>query len=160
MELKDCQNNMRKSWHIIKDLINKNRKKSQKLPKIIINGHICEDSKMIAEGFNNYFTHIGTTLDQKIPRNNICPLSFIPGNFTVNLTLEPTTELEINKIVDRLKQCAVGWDHLPAMIFQENKTPLRNILKHIVNLSLEQGTFPSELNPLISSQYSRLVTRT
>ena len=135
MELKDCQHNMRKSWLIIKNIINKNRKKSQKLPKITINGNLCDNSKKIAEGFNNFFTHIGPILDQKIPKNNISPLNFIPGNYTINLTLEPATELEINKIVDNLKNCAVGWDHLPAAIFKENKEPLSNILKHIVNLS-------------------------
>ena len=52
---------------------------------------------------------------------------------------------EINKIIDKLKNCAVGWDNLPAIIFKENKNILSCILTHIVNLSLEQGSFPSEL---------------
>jgi len=144
-ELLACKNNMRKSWQLIKEIINKNRKITHKLPKITINGHLCDDPKMIAEGFNNFFTHIGPILDGKIPVNNTSPLSFIPGNYTIDLILEPATELEINQIVDRLKNCAVGWDHFPAMIFKENKDPLNSILKHIVNLSLDQGTFPSEL---------------
>ena len=59
--------------------------------------------------------------------------------------MTPTNEGEINKIVDNLKDCAVGWDHLPANIFKDNKIPLSKILSYIVNLSLEQGSFPREL---------------
>ena len=36
-ELKECQHNIRKSWQLIKEIINKNRTKTQKLPKITIN---------------------------------------------------------------------------------------------------------------------------
>jgi hypothetical protein len=59
--------------------------------------------------------------------------------------LNPTTTLEINKIIDNLKNCSVGWDHLPAIIFKENKESPSCILTHLVNLSLEQGFFPKEL---------------
>ena len=39
----------------------------------------------------------------------------------------------------------MGWDQLPAFILKESKDPLSGILNHIMNLSLEQGTFPKEL---------------
>ena len=144
-ELLACKGNMRKSWKIIKDIINKNSKKSQKLPKITINGQLCENPQNIAEAFNKYFANIGSTLDRKIPHSNEYPLKFIKSNHTINLFLEPTTTSEIDKIIDKLKNCAVGWDQLPAFIFKENKDPLSGILNHIMNLSLEQGTFPNEL---------------
>jgi retron-type reverse transcriptase len=47
--------------------------------------------------------------------------------------------------VDKLKNCATGWDQLPATILKENKPILTKILTHIVNLSLQQGVFPKEL---------------
>jgi hypothetical protein len=106
---------------------------------------LCDNPKQIAEGFNNFFTHIGPILDQKIPKNNTSQLNSIPGNYAINLTLQPATVTEIDRIIDNLKNCAVGWDLLPAIIFKENKEPLSHILQHIVNLSLEQGTFPSKL---------------
>jgi hypothetical protein len=143
--LNASKDNMRKSWIIIKEIINKNKKKSQKLPNISINGHLTEDPQLIANSFNNFFTNIGNTLDKKNSRNNIDPISFIPKNYTINLFLNPATEQEINKIIDNLKNCAVGWDLFPSSIFKENKTPLSSVLLHIVNLSLEQGIFPKEL---------------
>jgi hypothetical protein len=144
-ELKACKSDMRKSWKIIKEVINKNRKKSTTLPKLKINGKLCEDPKICANSFNHFFTNIGSTLDKKIAPSNINPLQFIPKNYTVNLFLSPATEQEIIEIINSLKNCAVGWDCFPASIFKENKDCFSNILKHIVNLSLEQGIFPKEL---------------
>jgi hypothetical protein len=143
--LSASKDNMRKSWMIIKEIINKNKKKSQKMPKISINGHLSEDPQLIANSFNNFFTNIGNTLDKKILRNNTNPISFIPKNYTVNLFLNPATETEVSKIIDNLKNCAVGWDLFPSSIFKDNKSPLSKVLLHIVNLSLEQGIFPKEL---------------
>jgi hypothetical protein len=144
-ELLACKGDMRKSWKIIKDIINKNSKKTQKLPKITINGNLCENPQNIADAFNKYFSNIGPTLDRKIPPSNGNPLKFINSNYTVNLFLKPSTPHEIDKIIDKLNNCAVGWDQLPAFIFKDNKDPLSGILNHIMNLSLEQGTFPKEL---------------
>ena len=144
-ELSNCQNNMKKSWQLIKDIINKNKKKTQASPKIYINGHLSENSQDIANSFNKFFTEIGPILDAKIPISQTCPTSFIKKNCTINIFLHPVDEHEVNKIVDALKVCAVGWDDLPSTIFKENKTPLTGILTHIVNLSLQQGIFPSEL---------------
>ena len=69
---------MRKSWGIIKQVINKNKNKSLKTPKISINGRLCEDTQTIADSFNNFFSYIGTTLDQKIPQTQIDFISYIP----------------------------------------------------------------------------------
>jgi hypothetical protein len=144
-ELTNCKSDMRKSWRIIKDVLNKNKKKVTKLPKITINGKLCDDPQQIANSFNQFFTNIGPTLDKKIPNSGISPLSFIPQNYTINLFLNPATEQEIHRIIDKLKNCAVGWDNLPASIFKDNKSMLSPILLHIINLSLEQGVFPKEL---------------
>ena len=143
--LDSCRSNLRKSWSIIKDIINRNSKKTTKLPKILINGHLSDNPLEIANIFNKYFTNIGSVLDKRIPKSNIDPVSYITKNYTINLFLEPTTDHEISKIVGNLKDCAVGWDLFPAAIFKENKVPLSKILSHIINLSLEQGVFPAEL---------------
>ena len=134
-ELTASKSNMKKTWQIIKQILNKNSQKMQKLPKILINGKLCEVSRVISETFNNFFTNIGPILDKKIPPATTHPLSFMQSNYTINIFLNPATEQEINKIIDKLKNCAVGWD----------KDTLSCILTHMVNLSLEQGTFPSEL---------------
>jgi exonuclease III len=142
--VKHC-NNMRKSWATIKDIINKNKKKTHKITKLTINGNPVDDSQEIADNFCKFFTNIGPILDSKIPKTNIDPINFIPKNYTINLFLQPVTSIEIDKIVDNLKNCALGWDQFPSAIFKENKNILSPILTHIINLSFSQGIFPSEL---------------
>jgi hypothetical protein len=44
-----------------------------------------------------------------------------------------------------LKDCACGWDSIPAVILKDNKTSLKTILAHIINNSISTGIFPREL---------------
>ena len=144
-ELQNSQNNLRKSWTILKSIINKNKNTSQSPTKVFINGKLNENSTEIANHFNTFFTEVGPNLDKKIPRTNTDPIKLIPGNYTINLFLNPVTEDEVSKMVSVLKDCAVGWDFFPAFIFKENKQILNKLLTHLINLSLEQGVFPSQL---------------
>jgi hypothetical protein len=111
----------------------------------MVNGKLSEDSQLIDNCFNQIFTHIGPTLDKKIRTTNTDPLSYIPKNYTLNIFLNPTTPSEIEKVIDKLKNCAVGWDRLPSSIVKDNKTIFSKILTHIINLSLDNGVFPTEL---------------
>ena len=56
--------------------------------------------------------------------------------------LIPTDQIEIQKTIDKLKNCAVGWDKIPAKIIKDNKVHIAQMLTHIINLSFEQGVFP------------------
>ena len=53
------------------------------------------DEKLIANSFNDFFTHIGNNLDKNIPKSNIDPISFIKNNFTLNIFLKPSDLDEI-----------------------------------------------------------------
>jgi hypothetical protein len=64
-EIKNLQHIMRKSWKIIKEIINKNKKKTKIFPKILINGKLSDNASDIANKFNLFFTEIGPSLDKK-----------------------------------------------------------------------------------------------
>jgi hypothetical protein len=66
-------------------------------------------------------------------------------NYTVNIFLNPTSPDEIGKIINKLKNCSVGWDNFPASILKENSTSLSELLSHFVNISIKEGVFPNEL---------------
>ena len=60
-EIVSNKNNLRKVWTIIKQVID--RKKSSKThDKFMYNNMEITDPQTIADGFNNYFVHIGPTL--------------------------------------------------------------------------------------------------
>jgi hypothetical protein len=140
-----CQNNMKKSWELIKTVINKRKIVKQKNIKLLINGKLTEDKKMIANAFNDFFTEIGENLDKKIPASATDPVSFIKKSFTINIFLAPTNPEEIAKIITNLRNCAVGWDNFPADILKDNKELMSDLLSHMINLSINKGVFPTEL---------------
>jgi hypothetical protein len=143
-QLENAQNNLRQSWKIIKEVINKN-KKMQKKSRFLINGNIIENTSEIAEAFNNFFINIGNELDKKIPKTLTKPTAFIPRNYNINLFLDPATSDEIGIIIDKLKECATGWDCIPSIVIKDSKEILKPTLRHIINNSLTYGIFPTEL---------------
>ena len=77
------KNNMKKTWNIVKNVINSKKK------------HACEtvfkhnnvrivDPQEIVEKFNNYFVNIGSSLASKIENVNTSPQSYMSGNYSHN----------------------------------------------------------------------------
>ena len=136
--------NIRKVWEIIKQVIN--RKKGLKIhDKFMHNNNLITDPKSIADGFNNYFVNIGPTLASKIPENNLSHRQFLPDSIEPSLFLKPTNELEIKNVISCLKEGAPGRDGISSRNIKLIKESISVPLTNLVNLSFEQGVFPSEL---------------
>ena len=136
--------NIRKVWEIIKQVIN--RKKGLKIhDKFMHNNNLITDPKSIADGFNNYFVNIGPTLASKIPENNLSHKQFLPDSIEPSLFLKPTNELEIKNVNSCLKEGAPGRDGISSRNIKLIKESISVPLINLVNLSFEQGVFPSEL---------------
>ena len=74
-QLLSHKNNLKKSWEVMNKIINKKRTASVRLTKIVINGHEIEKDSQIADHFIEFFTNIGSQLDNKIPKTKVAPLS-------------------------------------------------------------------------------------
>ena len=98
------------------------------MKKKIINGSIVEDSKVIANVFNDFYIHIniGSNLAGTIKPNNpyINPISYVKNKVTDSIFIAPATDADILKIFNTFKkQCWVGWfNTIPAQtnIFERN----------------------------------------
>ena len=61
------KNNIKKTWHVIKEAIGKEKYKQQNLPKkILVDKKSITETESIAESFNKYFTQIGPNLAKDI----------------------------------------------------------------------------------------------
>ena len=86
-----------------------------------------------------------TTLASKIPDNDLSHKKFLPENIKTSLFLNPTNETEIKNVISQLKEGAPGRDGIASKNIKHIKDSISYPLTNIVNLSFEQGVFPSEL---------------
>ena len=142
--LNDNKSNLKKSWQILKDVINK-KQTSSLCTKFKISDCITSDSDKIAKGFNNFFINIGPTLAKKIPNDARSASEFMKNRVVEQMVVKPILESEVESIIKALKDGSPGWDAISSQVVKTSYQSFIRPLTHIVNLSLMSGVFPSEL---------------
>ena len=75
----DNRNNLKKTWFIIKDVINK-KKKGSSTGKFVIHGNTVTDNITIAKHFIKYFINVASELSSKIRKSKTDPTKTINTN--------------------------------------------------------------------------------
>ena len=158
---KENVNNLKKSWSIIKSVINKNKSVSS-VSKFLINGEITTDNEAIANGFNKFYINIGPNLAAQIPSSLKSPTSYMEAPNLSSVFLNPVTSEEISSIIRSLKNSSAGWDSIGANVVKVTYQKYISVLTHVFNLSIGEGVFPKELKiarviPLFKSDNCMLV---
>ena len=143
--LQNNKNNMKKSWSIMKNIINK--KKSSTIPQYFMhNNRKIIDQVEISTHFNDFFTNVGTSLSDKIPQPKHSAISYLQSNYSKSIFLKPATQNEVLILIKDLKtDSSCGWDDISPKVVKFSHLFLIDPLVHLINLSLSQGIFPSEL---------------
>ena len=139
------KNNMKKSWGIIKSIINKNKSHLYQTKFKLSDGKIVSDKTTISKHFNEFFLNVGPNLAKTIPKMDTDPKFYMGESIKKSLFLEPVTLDEIMKIVSSLKETATGYDDISAMFLKMSAEYICNPLVHICNLSFSEGVFPDSL---------------
>ena len=139
------KNNIKKTWNVIKTIINKNKVNNIQTNFKLSNGLITSDKYIISEKFNDFFINVGPNLAKTLKNTNKTVNFYLKRPLTYNLFLNPVDESEIQNIFKTLKNAAPGYDEI-------KMEPLKLVLEyiivplcHVCNLSLSQGIFPDEL---------------
>ena len=143
IQFQQNQNNLKRSWSLIKDVINKKSQFSNH--SFIIGGDTVTRNDIIAEQFNKFFINVGKSLAKNIPETNIDPISFINSNITESMFLDNIDEYELKQILIDLKNTSPGYDGICAKIVKSSYSLILEPLLHVLNLSVTQGIFPNEL---------------
>ena len=138
------KSNVRKTWNVIKDIINRN-KKSRISNKFRINNGVESNPRIIADSFNRFYVNIGHSQSRNIPPSNLSALSYIKNDVNHSIYLHPVTESEIVKIILSLKNGSSGPDGIQSKVLKETYHLYLTPLIHLLNLSMAQGYFPAEL---------------
>ena len=160
-ELLIHKNNLRKSWEIINEVINK--KKKVDLPdKFNIEDVMVTDKLEIALNFNNFYVNIGKNLSNDIPTNSGDPLLYIKTQVPDSIFLESVDEAEIISICKNMKDCSSGWDQILPRVVKSTYQNFMVPITHVMNLSIINGVVPNELKvakvvPIYKSGDRRLI---
>ena len=141
------KNNIKKTRHIIKEAIGKEKYKQNNLPKkILVDKKSIAETKSIAANFNKYFTQIGPNLAKDIGTST--------KSFNEYITKHGTTQQEKVIFVNELKDAffflkiRVGYDDISFNVVKKCFGILHKPLLHIFtyfNLSFQNGIFPDKL---------------
>ena len=127
--LESNKSNLKKTWSILKNIVNKSRVNKMQEKFKITDNTITTDKSAIVEHFNDFFVNIGHNLAKRIPDVGIFPKKYLGDRVLQTIFLEPVTPEELSKIFQKKWRPWRWWCFIPA----------------IKRDKLEQGVFPDEL---------------
>ena len=145
-KLADCENNVKKTWDTIKEVIGKSKLIDNGLPKMmVIDGCEIFDQNKIAHSFNKFFTDIGPKLASSIPSSSKDFKDFL-SSVSTSLDEYPLQDEELNEAFNSLKaNKSPGFDDISPSVVKRCHENIFNPIKHVFSLSLKQGIFPENL---------------
>ena len=144
----EFRNNSKKLWNMINKISGKNNDKTSIIDYIKVDNIEYYDSVGITNNLCKYFANIGENLSSKIPKSNKSIneyLAKIKRN-KKSLFLRPTSEQEIDKIIEKLpNKNRSGYDNISNILLKKLKFPLLKPLNIIFNKSISSGIFPEKM---------------
>ena len=116
--LTENKHTIKRTWQIMKYVINKNRVKQIQAIFKLSDRSITSDEYLISEKFNDFFVSIGPNLAKKIPSQTLSPLKYMGQPWVQSMFLSVVTPDEIHKVISSLKNGAVGSDEISVSILK------------------------------------------
>lgn len=144
----------KKLWKILNDMGSTTKSKSKSgNVGIIIENDMCYDKRRIACHFNSFFTTIADSLVSKLPAvSNKYGKTFVNSFYNSKnvladaFVIRPTSEDKVRASLSTLSvNKATGLDHIPSRFLRDSGEVTSGVLTHIINLSISQGVFPSDV---------------
>ena len=138
--------NLCKNWEGIREVINIRKKKVQTINTLNSDNGIINEDRKISEQFNKHFCNIAKTIEKEIPsaKNNFS--GYLKNPIEKSFFINPTTANEVETQIKCLKNNkASGPNSIPASIFKNFQKSLSVPLTEVINLSFNEGKFPTQL---------------
>lgn len=156
-KIKESNNNPKKLWEILREATNSQTKKEkQSINKLSIDGRIVETTKnpkLIADHVNNFFINIGPNLASQIPQSEITRSTETEdqaNNKNIKFLFQTISKEEILRTIKSLKNTSsAGPDEITTKILKILSSEITLPLEYLINLSITQGYFPSNLKQSI-----------
>ena len=138
--------NVKKLWEIFGPVINPGKiRKQTTIDKLEINQHQYTTHKDISDQMNKYFSNIG-----RLESNSITSATshrkYLKQPTQNSMFLRAITEDELRKEIKKLNiHKATGPDNVSAQIIKRTESEVIQPLLHIINRTIEEGTYPEQL---------------
>ena len=143
--------NSKETWKVINEIRGKQKVKIK--PSFIIDGTLVEERRIIANGFNNYFTSIASKLNESENELLIEPLpkytDYIKNSVESSIFLADSSPEEIIEIIKELSSNKAS--DIPIIILKRCSHMMSPILAKFFNSFSNLGLFPSILKTGIVS---------
>ena len=138
------KSNVKKTWDGIRNLINVSKKKNTSPTKLLYKNVVKVSNIDMAESLNEFFVNIGASVEAKIPNSEKHFSSFMGRVNDKSIFLQSCTPYEVLLIINNMKASkSCGPNSISTNLLIEFSNYLVQPLASIINLSLQQGLFPS-----------------
>ena len=138
--------NSKKLWGLINEIAGKTNDKTSLIEYIKIDGIRTYNATKICNAFGNYFSTVGRTFANKIPKPQKSIVEYLKKlqSNSESLFFQPTNEHELEKIVRNLpSKASCGHDNISNILLKDMIHHLSPVLTDIFNRSLSTGEFPT-----------------
>jgi hypothetical protein len=140
------KSNIKQTWSVLKKAMGNNNNKSSIAQTFNINNTNVTDKTEIAEAFNNYFSKIGETTSQSVPKSKKNYVDFLKNPLTNSMFLEPIDTSHVIEAANKLKpKFSTGHDDISTKLLKETIHIIKSPITHIINKSFNTGIFPEKL---------------
>ena len=153
---KKAEGNSKETWKIINEIRGKHKVKIK--PSFIIDGNVIEERRVIANGFNKYFTSIASKLNECDNGLTIEPIptytDYVKNSVESSIYLSECSSEEIKEIIKELSPNKAS--DIPITVLKRISTITSPILAKFYNTFMSSGTFPSVLKTgIVSPVYKK-----
>ena len=140
-----ARKNPKKTWDLIREAIGSDPAKP-KIDKLSVSDRSVDDLKQIPNEFNKFFTTAGKNISDSISNTLTEPENFLKADNAPLLEFSLTSPGEIVDIIRAFQsKTSTDIDGMSMKLLKSVAIEISFPLAHIFNLSLKNGTFPSEL---------------
>ena len=141
-EFEKFKSDMFKTWSTINKALNPQSSRSV-ITKMRVDGNIVENKDSIANGFNEYFSTIGSNIANSIDNQFHDHREYLTGSYTDSMFFGPTTPQQIYSIIHKLKNKKCNIFNIPVRLLKSISDILSPVLCKLINKSILLGTFPN-----------------
>ena len=140
------QNNMKKTWDGIRNVLNVSKKKSTMINQLLHKNKILTSNKEKSNALNEFFVNIGSTIEEKIPHGKKHFSHYLNSPNFNSIFLKKCELSEIVSVISNLNiSKACGPNSIPTNLLKISTEILAPIIVILINKSFCDGIFPDLL---------------